>query len=95
MKAVLVSLYVSSLRRRIPKELHSTYLLSRQNMEFVREPLGMNNKHIGFVYLVDPSLKVRWAGGGLAVPEESDSLRRCVKVLLDRMKKGGDSRDKS
>lgn len=91
MKAFLVSLYVSSLRRRVPKELQSTYLLSRQNMEYVREPLGMNNKHIGFVYLVDPNLRIRWAGGGLAQPEESDSLLRCTKVLLDRMKKGSNS----
>lgn len=91
MKAFLVSLYVSSLRRRVPKELQPTYLLSRQNMEYVREPLGMNNKHIGFVYLVDPNLRIRWAGGGLGLPEESDSLQRCVKVLLDRMKKGSSS----
>ena len=88
-KAILVSLYVNSLRRNIPKELHPTYILSRQNMEYFREPLGMNNKHIGFVYLLDANLKVRWAGGGLALPSEAESLKRCAKVLLDRMEKGG------
>lgn len=63
--------------------------MSRQNMEYLREPLGMNNKHIGFVYLLDEKLKVRWAGGGLALPSESESLERCVKVLIDRMDKKG------
>ncbi|EJC99371.1 uncharacterized protein FOMMEDRAFT_94188, partial [Fomitiporia mediterranea MF3/22] len=91
-KAFLVSLYLSSLRRNIPKELHPFYLLSRQNMEYLREPLGMNNKHIGFVYLVDENLKVRWAGGGLAVPQESESLMRCTKVLLERMEKTAGSK---
>ena len=75
-KAFLVSLYRSSLRRSIPKELHSTYILSKQNLEYEREPLGMNNRHIGFVYLLDQDLRVRWAGGGLATPVESESLRR-------------------
>ena len=58
-------------------------------MEYVREPLGMNNKHIGFVYLLDEQMRVRWAGGGMAIPEESTSLRKCTQVLLGRIKKGG------
>ncbi|KAI5119875.1 hypothetical protein M0805_008546 [Coniferiporia weirii] len=90
-KAFLVSLYVSSLRRNIPENLHATYLMSKQNLEYVREPLGMNNKHIGFVYLLDQNLRVRWAGGGLATPTEGESLKRCAKVLLDRMGKKSSS----
>ena len=46
----------------------------------------MNNKHIGFVYLVDERCRVRWAGGGLAREEESASLRSCVGVLLERFR---------
>ena len=53
-------------------------------MDYVREPLGMNNKHIGFVYLLDENMKVRWAGGGIARPEEAESLQKCVGVLLKR-----------
>ena len=66
-------------------------MLSKQNLEYLREPLGMNNKHIGFVYLLDANLKVRWAGGGLALPSETESLKRCTKVLLDRMEKSNGS----
>ena len=86
-KAFLVSLYLSSLRSKIPPALHPHYLLSKQNLEYERGPLGMNNKHIGFVYLVDERCRVRWAGGGLALPQEAESLKNCVKVLLERTDK--------
>lgn len=49
----------------------------------------MNNKHVGFVYLVDERGRVRWAGGGLAGEGESESLRACAGVLLERMEKRG------
>lgn len=86
MKALLVSFYTASLRKAINKELHAYYLLSTQNLEYVKEPLGMVNKHIGYVYVVDKDLKVRWAGGGLASEEEAKSMENCVRVLLDRNK---------
>ena len=41
---------------------------------------------LGFVYLVDQNLKIRWAGGGLAREEESASLRNCISVLLERFR---------
>lgn len=56
-------------------------------MEYLRKPLGISNKHIGYVYLVDENLRIRWAGGGDAKDEESEGLKRCTKVLLDRMEK--------
>ena len=40
----------------------------------------------GFVYLLDQQQRVRWAGGGLALPEETDSLMSCTGVLLHRYK---------
>jgi ATPase complex subunit ATP10 len=86
LKSFLVSMFFSSLRKTVPSEFHSTYMVSGQNMEYLREPLGMENKHIGYVYLLDPDLRVRWAGCGFAREEESESLMNCVRVLLDRMK---------
>ena len=59
-------------------------MVSSQNMEYLREPLGMDNKHIGYVYLLDPNLRVRWAGCGFARGEETEALKNCVRVLLDR-----------
>jgi len=84
-------MFLSSLRQTIPAELQPTYLVSSQNMEYVRDNLGMVNKHIGYVYLLDEHLKVRWAGCGDAKSEEADALRTSVGVLLNRLKKAAKS----
>lgn len=54
-------------------------------MEYVREDLGMVNKHVGYVYLVDESCRVRWAGCADAMPEEANALLNCTRILLDRL----------
>jgi ATPase complex subunit ATP10 len=91
LKSLLVSMFLSSLRQTIPLGLQPTYLVSSQNMEYVRENLGMVNKHIGYVYLLDEYLKVRWAACGDAKLEEADALRTSVGVLLNRLEKTGKS----
>jgi ATPase complex subunit ATP10 len=45
----------------------------------------MENKHIGYTYLIDENLKVRWAGCGFARPEESEALANCTRLLLERL----------
>ncbi|OJA08408.1 hypothetical protein AZE42_00994 [Rhizopogon vesiculosus] len=87
LKSFLVSLFLSSIAKSVPPELHPTYLVSSQNMEFLRDQLGMMNKHVGYVYLVDSNLKVRWAGCADAKVEETDALERCTGVLLNRLEK--------
>ncbi|KAF9239878.1 ATPase assembly factor ATP10 [Melanogaster broomeanus] len=74
-KSWLVSLFMSSIAKSVPKELHPTYLVSNQNMEYIRDPVGMTNKHIGF----------RWAGCGDAMAEETKALETCTSVLLKRL----------
>ncbi|CAE6421646.1 hypothetical protein ACGC1H_001847 [Rhizoctonia solani] len=91
LKSWLVSLSLSSLRSTVPPEFQPTYLLSSQNMEYLRVPLGMENKHIGYTYLLDDNLKVRWAGCGFARPEESEALANCTRILLDRLDSGSTS----
>jgi ATPase complex subunit ATP10 len=44
----------------------------------------MTNSRIGYVYLVDENLKVRWAACADAKEEEEDALIRCTGVLLNR-----------
>lgn len=80
-------MFLSSLRQSTPVNLQPTYLVSNQNMEYVRESLGMVNKHIGYVYLLDEHLKVRWAACGDAELEEEEALRTSVGVLLNRLEK--------
>ncbi|KIY72359.1 hypothetical protein CYLTODRAFT_388706 [Cylindrobasidium torrendii FP15055 ss-10] len=85
LKSLLVNLFVSNLQKTIPKELHHAYLVSSQNMEYEREPLAMTNSRIGYVFLVDEDLKVRWGGCADAMPEEEQALEVCTGVLLKRL----------
>ncbi|SJL11356.1 related to ATP10-F1F0 ATPase complex assembly protein [Armillaria ostoyae] len=85
LKSLLVNLFANSLRSVIPLELHSTYLVSSQNMEYERDPLSMTNSRVGYVYLVDENLKIRWAGSAGATVEEAQTLEICTGVLLKRL----------
>ncbi|KAL8280572.1 hypothetical protein RQP46_006895 [Phenoliferia psychrophenolica] len=88
LKGFLVTMFLSSLRQKIPKEQQASYLLSHQSLEYLREPMGMTNKHVGYVFLVDDQCRIRWAGCDWATPVEEESLRKCAHVLLDRLKSG-------
>ncbi len=85
LKSFLVRMFSNSLRSTVPKELHSTYLVSSQNMEYVHDPLGMTNSKVGYVYLVDENLKIRWAGCADAYPNEAPALESCTGVILKRL----------
>jgi len=56
-------------------------------MEYVREQLGMTNSKVGYVYLIDENLKVRWGGCADAMAEETQALENCTGVLLNRLEK--------
>ncbi|KAM0750509.1 hypothetical protein T439DRAFT_254080 [Meredithblackwellia eburnea MCA 4105] len=86
LKGFLVTMFLSSLRKRIPNEQQASYILSHQSLEYLREPMGMTNKHVGYVFLVDEVGKIRWAGCSWATPEEEESLRKCAWVLVERLK---------
>jgi ATPase complex subunit ATP10 len=45
----------------------------------------MENKLLGYVFLVDHNLKIRWAGCGPATPKETEDLRTATAVLMRRM----------
>ncbi|KAL7277255.1 hypothetical protein ACG7TL_009108 [Trametes sanguinea] len=87
LKSFLVSLFASGIRKTVPEALWPTYLISSQNIEYLREPLGIANRHVGYVYLVDPKMKVRWAACADPKSEEIAALLTCTKVLLDRSSK--------
>ncbi|KAI0654418.1 ATP10 protein-domain-containing protein [Cubamyces menziesii] len=91
LKSFLVSLFMSSIRNGVPEALWPTYLISSENIEYLREPLGIANRHVGYVYLVDPNMKIRWAGCADPKAEEIAALRTCTSVLLDRITKQQES----
>jgi ATPase complex subunit ATP10 len=61
--------------------------MMHDHQEYVREPLGMTNSRIGYVYLVDENLKIRWAACADAMEEEEEALVCCTGVLLNRYKR--------
>ncbi|KIK56596.1 hypothetical protein GYMLUDRAFT_46932 [Collybiopsis luxurians FD-317 M1] len=88
--------FLSGLRKTIPEEEHERYLVSsgssptgNQNahFEYIRDALGYNNDRVGYVYLVDPNLRIRWAGNADPTVEEVKSLEVCTGVLLGRLDK--------
>ncbi|KAG9007747.1 Mitochondrial ATPase complex subunit atp10 [Tulasnella sp. JGI-2019a] len=85
LKSALVSLSAGNLRSMTPLHLHPTYIHSSQNMEMVREAMGLENKHLGYVYLVDENAKIRWAGCGFAIEDEKKALFDCTGLLLERL----------
>ena len=87
LKSFLVNLFTNSLQSTVPKELQSSYLISSQNIEYVREALGMTNSRVGYVYLIDENLKIRWGGCADPTIEEIQSLENCTGVLLKRLEK--------
>lgn len=87
LKSFLVNLFANSLRNVVPPSLQANYLVSSQNMEYVREPLGMTNSKVGYVYLIDENLRIRWGGCADATAEESQALESCTGVLLKRLEK--------
>ncbi|CAH7668057.1 ATPase assembly factor ATP10 [Phakopsora pachyrhizi] len=84
LKSWLVSLFLNNLRKSVPAHQHSKYLISNQNLEYIREPLGMVNQLLGYVYLVDWNRKVRWAGCGFATAAEMRGLFGGTRALLKR-----------
>ncbi|PFH49925.1 hypothetical protein AMATHDRAFT_75930 [Amanita thiersii Skay4041] len=90
LKSFLVNLFRNSLRSSIPKELQSSYLISSQNMEYVRDAMGMTNSRVGYMYLIDENLKIRWGAGADPTAEERQSLENCTGVLLKRLETSRD-----
>jgi len=95
LKSFLVKLFSNSLRATVPPELHATYLVSSQNLEYVRDPLGMTNSKVGYVYLIDENLKIRWGGCADATLKEAQSLESCTGVLLKRLEETQNEKPKA
>ncbi|KZT65278.1 hypothetical protein DAEQUDRAFT_801836 [Daedalea quercina L-15889] len=91
LKSLLVSLFTSNIRKTVPEELWDTYLVSSQNMDYVRHDMGLDNSRIGYVYLVDEQCRIRWAACADPIVEEIEALRVCTGVLLKRHTKGSDN----
>lgn len=80
MKAGLIRLFLPNLRRTMDRQAWGKYFVVRRGVgEEMRQQLGMANGKVGYVYLVDESCKIRWAGSGVAEEGEREGLLAGVK----------------
>lgn len=89
LKYWLLRSFAGSIRKRIDEENWDKYFMVKSGItDEIRESIGYLNSKVGYVYLIDGDCKIRWAGSGLATPEEIGSLTAGVERLLYEMKKG-------
>jgi len=98
MRAWLVKLFSSRLRTMIPKERWHKYFMVKLPRDIrrgltddVRDAMGLLNSQVGYVYLVDSSCKIRWAGSGHAWKGEVEGLNAAVQRLIKEEQKLGSS----
>ncbi|EGE00222.1 hypothetical protein TESG_07538 [Trichophyton tonsurans CBS 112818] len=83
LKALLVRLFMGSMRRKMPSEQHGRYFLVRKGFtNYLKDQIGMLNGKVGYVYLLDENCKIRWAGSSIAGAEELESLNRGLQKLV-------------
>lgn len=80
-KSIVVNLSKYKLKSLIPESRHSNYFIcSRAQLPYtIREILQINNIYTGYVFVVDPNLKIRWMACGGASTEEFKTLWKCVR----------------
>lgn len=61
-------------------------------MEYYRDQIGLDNDRVGYVYLVDENVRIRWAGCADAMVEEARALEVCTGKLLERLEKSESER---
>jgi ATPase complex subunit ATP10 len=89
MRALIVRMFSARIRETIPEERWSSYFkiklprdIRRGLTDEARDAMGFLNTQVGYVYLVDSSCKIRWAGSAYAWDGEVDGLNAAVRRLL-------------
>lgn len=83
LKAWVVRMSVPGLRRARGEREWGRYFVVRRGINgTVREDLGMANGKVGYIYLVDETCRIRWAGCGDAAKGEKESLMNGIRKLI-------------
>jgi mitochondrial ATPase complex subunit ATP10 len=84
MKAMLIRLFMPSLRRRIAGTDWGRYFVVRRGLtEEIRDAIGLLNSKVGYIYLLDRNCRIRWAGSGVCEGDEKDGLVRSARRLIE------------
>lgn len=76
------------MRRGMDKRRQENYFFVRQVPDSVVEEIGILNSRVGYVYLVDPDCKIRWAGCAEANEGEKEALNKGAESLVRRAEAG-------
>ncbi|KAI0889970.1 ATP10 protein-domain-containing protein [Annulohypoxylon maeteangense] len=88
LKAFLIKLFLGGIRRRIGEPNWGRYFIVRKGVsDEIQESIGLLNKSVGYVYLVDSQCRIRWAGSGPSEADEREGLAYSIQRLLDEEKK--------
>ncbi|KNE60392.1 hypothetical protein AMAG_05782 [Allomyces macrogynus ATCC 38327] len=74
------------IRQNVPADQRGDYFLSIfRDVERPLDMLRVTNRYLGWVFLVDPSGRVRWRAHGNATDEEREALRNVTGALLEEV----------
>ncbi|KAI1345134.1 ATP10 protein-domain-containing protein [Xylariaceae sp. FL0016] len=84
MKAMLIKMFMGGIRKAVGEENWDKYFIVRRGIsDEIRENIGLLNSRVGYVYLVDADLRIRWAGCAMSEQDERDGLIKGLWRLLD------------
>lgn len=87
LKAMIVKLFVSRLRKTMGPDNWGRYFLVRKGLpDETRDLIGLLNTKVGYTYLLDGECRIRWAASGPAEGDEKGGLVKGVQRLLDEMR---------
>jgi ATPase complex subunit ATP10 len=64
--------------------MQDNYIIFYQRMDALRRRLGITNTYLGWVFLVDAQMRVRWMAHGPALPKELADMERLTRTLHQR-----------
>lgn len=84
LKAGIIKLFMPSLRARLGEGDWGRYFLVRKGLTTeIRDAIGLLNSKVGYTYLLDGDVRIRWAGSGISEGTEKDGLVRGLKRLIE------------
>ncbi|KAI1208822.1 ATP10 protein-domain-containing protein [Annulohypoxylon truncatum] len=88
LKAFLIKMFIGGIRSRIGERNWHRYFIVRKGVsDEIQESIGLLNKSVGYVYLLDRQCRIRWAGSGPSEDHEREGLAQSVQRLLNEEKK--------
>ncbi|KAI2629745.1 ATP10 protein-domain-containing protein [Hypoxylon sp. NC1633] len=87
MKAWLIKMFISGIRKRIGEPNWGRYFVVRKGVsDEIRESIGLLNSSVGYTYLVDGECRIRWAGSGPSEVHEREGLVKATRRLVEEQK---------